>query len=139
MNRLMHEKLTNIDRVEIFHVLHSNIALLIKRRFEHGKRDCDQRFFTKVLNQIYPNLWSKDEIVEIEMRLPCLLSQRCFSTISKCWFHIWYGRYINRKFSFIQVQKMWVQRPPDIFQNNFGKYLLTFILSFLSDLFTYQI
>ena len=26
--------------------------------------------FRKVLNQIYPNLWSKDEIVEIEMRLP---------------------------------------------------------------------
>ena len=38
--------------------------------------------FRKVLNQIYPNLWSKDEIVETEMKLPCLLSQKCFSTIS---------------------------------------------------------
>ena len=33
---------TNIDKVEVFHVLHDNVAVLMGRRSERGTRNCHQ-------------------------------------------------------------------------------------------------
>lgn len=34
---------TNIDKAEIFHVVHGKVALLTRKRSEHGTRDCGQK------------------------------------------------------------------------------------------------
>ena len=41
-------KYTNTEKVEIFHVLHNQGALLMKRRSEWGTRNCHQVIFRKV-------------------------------------------------------------------------------------------
>ena len=45
---LFASKYTNTEKVEIFHVLHNQGALLMKRRSEWGTRNCHQVIFRKV-------------------------------------------------------------------------------------------
>ena len=45
---LHYSKTNNIGKVEIFHVLHDKVALLMKRRYEHGTKNSHQKIFRKV-------------------------------------------------------------------------------------------
>ena len=65
---------TYIEKVEILHVLHNKVALLMRRRSEPGTRNCHQIIFRRVwtiyienVNQKMNFLYDSDEI---EIRLP---------------------------------------------------------------------
>ena len=45
---LHYSKTNNIGKVEIFHVLHDKVALLMKRRYERGTKNSHQKIFRKV-------------------------------------------------------------------------------------------
>ena len=72
---------TNIEKVEILHVLHDKVALLIRRRSERGTRNCHQRVCRKVCTIYIENVDQKMNFLydsdEIEIRLPFC---RSFST-----------------------------------------------------------
>ena len=60
---------TNIEKVEILHVLHAKVALLMRRRSELGTRNCHQIIFRKVWTRYIENvdqkmnfLYDSDEI-----------------------------------------------------------------------------
>ena len=76
-----YQKISNIDKVKIFCVLHDKVALLTRRCSEWGATDCHQIIFRTVLTITYRKCWSKDEFFngsdETDIRLPF---HRSFST-----------------------------------------------------------
>ena len=48
MNYMYYSKTSNIEKVQIFYVLHEKVALLMKRRYKRGTRNCHRKFFRKV-------------------------------------------------------------------------------------------
>ena len=65
---------TNIEKVEILHVLHDKIALLMRRRSERGTRNCHQRLLRKVWTIYIENfdqqMSSLHDSDKIKIRLP---------------------------------------------------------------------
>ena len=64
----------NIEKVEILHVLHDKVALLMRRNSERRTRNCHQIIFGKVWTIYVENVDQKINILynsdEIEIRLP---------------------------------------------------------------------
>ena len=73
---------TNIDKVEIFHVLCNKVALLTMRHSQRGARNRHQRVFRKVWTIIYiENVDQKDEFF---MTLMKLRLDFLFTDLSQC-------------------------------------------------------
>ena len=47
MNYLYYSRTSNIEKVEIFYVLHDKVALLMKRRYKRGTRNCHHKFLKR--------------------------------------------------------------------------------------------
>ena len=75
--KLLRKKLfcnTNIEKVEILHVLHGKIALLMRERSEQGTRNCHQIIFRKVraiyIEDVDQKMNSLYDSGEIHVELP---------------------------------------------------------------------
>ena len=91
------QKISNIDKVKMFCVLHDKVALLTRRRSEWGKTDCHRIIFRKVLTITYRKCWSKDEFFngsdETDIRLPFHRSFSTFWNIFGGYFNSWWVFY----------------------------------------------
>ena len=81
---LYYRKTSNIEKVEIIHVLHNKVTLLMRRRSEQGTRNCHKNIFRNVLTMYIENVNQKIffyDSDEIEIRLPFYRSFSTFGNI----------------------------------------------------------
>ena len=82
-NYLYYRMTSNIEKVEIIHVLHNKVTLL-RRRSERGTRNRHKNIFRKVLPIYIENVNQKIffyDSDEIEIRLPFYRSSSTFGNI----------------------------------------------------------